>query len=124
MAAQATTQLFSRESALMASRLPNSIDVVLVLTAGAAVEYTVPANTKIVHLSTNQQCCFRDGAQAAVTPVAGVTDGGGSTWLYPGNPEEFRVEPGGKISFKSDGNADALITIRRYTGANSSLPPD
>jgi len=124
MAAQATTQLFSREDALGASRVPNSIDVVVVTAAGAAVTYTVPVNTKIIHISTNSACCFRDGAQAAVTPVAGVTDGGGSTWLAANTPERFRVQPGDTISFKSDTQNDALITIRRYAGTNATLPPD
>lgn len=124
--AVSTTQLYSRQRALLASRLPRSIDSVAV---GAALEatYTVPAGTGIILLSTDNACLFRDsiaGTVPATLPTIGATDGEESAWLHPSQDREFRVEPGQVISFHGDGTNDAIVTIERYTGTNATLPPD
>lgn len=118
----ATTQLYSRQDALLASGAPKSIDSVSA-TSAAAVEYTVPANTKIVRLSTDALCLFREGSVAATLP-AGATDGEEAAWLASGQDRILRVEPGAKISFLGIAASDALVSIERYVGANSALPPD
>lgn len=119
----ATTQLCSRQTALLASALPKSIDSVQVTSAGAAVAYTIPVNTGIVFLSTDNMCLFRHGGVAATIP-SGQTDGEEAAWLHPGQDRGFRVASGDTISFKGDGVNDALVTIERYVGTNASLPPD
>lgn len=120
--AVATTQLFSRQEALLASAVPASIDSVEVGAALAAT-YTVPAGTKIVKISTNVTCLFRDGGVAAKLPTDG-RDGEESAWLHPTQDRVFRVQPGQTISFHGNDTTDALVSIERYTGANSTLPPD
>lgn len=121
--AQATTQLFSRQSALLVTGVPVSIDTVLVLADGTA-SYTVPAGTYIIQLSTNTRCLFRDGSETASAVGSGVTDGTGSTWLEPGVPEAYRTKPAATISFRGNDETNSEVTIRRYTGTNSALPPD
>lgn len=118
-----TTQLFSRQSALLASAIPLSIDSVSISGAGGDEPYTVPAGTNIVWLSTDKACLFRDGGVVASIPT-GVADGEEAAWLHPGESRAFRVRPGDTISFKGDGTNDALVTIERYAGTNASLPPD
>lgn len=124
--AVATTQLFPRQAALLASRVPRSIDSVAVGAALTAT-YTVPAATGIIVLSTDEKCAFRDsigGTVAATLPAAGAVDGEESTWLHPTQDRAFRVEVGQVISFHGDGTNDATVTIERYTGTNATLPPD
>lgn len=121
-----TTQLYPRQEALSASRVPRSIDSVVV---GSAVEatYTVPAGTGIILLSTDAKCLFRDsiaGTVPATLPSLGAVDGEESAWLHPTQDRAFRVEVGQVISFHGDGTNDATVTIERYTGTNATLPPD
>ena len=124
--AVATTQLFPRQGALLASRVPRSIDSVIVGSA-AEVTYTVPAATGIIVLSTDVKCLFRDsiaGTVPATLPSVGAVDGEESTWLHPTQDRAFRVEVGQVISFHGDGSSDATVTIERYVGTNATLPPD
>jgi len=124
--AVATTQLYPRQEALSASRVPRAIDSVSV-GAALAASYTVPAATGIIRLSTDVKCTFRDsiaGTVAATLPGAGAVDGEESAWLHPTQDRDFRVEVGQVISFHGDGTNDATVTIERYTGTNATLPPD
>jgi len=119
-----TTQLFSRQEALLASTVPMSIDSVAVGAAAAAV-YTVPTGTGLIYISTDVKCTFREVSEVAATlPGAGDTDGEESAWLHPGQDRAFRVSPGTEIGFHGDGVSAARVTIERYVGTNSQLPPD
>lgn len=118
-----TTQLFSRQEALLASTVPMSIDS-LAVGAAVAAAYTVPAATGLIHVSTDEKCTFREGSVAATLPGVGAINGEQSSWLHPGQDRAFRVSPGTVISFHGDGTNDATVTIERYVGTNSQLPPD
>lgn len=86
--------------------MTNHVDV-RVLTTNE--DYTVPAATGAVILSTNAAIWVKLGGTAAV-PAADVTDGSGSILISAGRERIFAVSPGQVIGIVSD-SGTAKVSI-------------